>query len=153
RGYSPAATPPDVYCVAGASSHFATIRTVGAPGSEPCRPGLPAGGTDRDGREPGEGLGRPVVVAAPDALGARLALDIVGGCASRRSGRRRRGYLWMATGVPSTATCASSWMPTLSMRMQPWERALPSGSRRLVPSRPWMLIWPGPPSKCCSVLE
>ncbi len=48
---------------------------------------------------------------------------------SSRSSSNAQGMTW--TGVPSRATRASSRMPTLGMRMQPWERALPSGSARL----------------------
>ena len=46
----------------------------------------------------------------------------------------------------------SQEIAALVSRTQPWLRALPSGSSRLVPPRPWMATRPSPPSKVSSTL-
>ena len=49
------------------------------------------------------------------------------------------------TGVPSGMTRAIQRMLTSSTRTQPCDADEPSGSARLVPSRPWIATRPGPP--------
>ena len=50
--------------------------------------------------------------------------------------------------LPAGATATAS-----STRTQPCERAVPSGSARLAPPRPWIATWPGPPPKRSSTSE
>ena len=66
---------------------------------------------------------------------------------SRASSRRRArtSQAWIMTGVPGSTDRANHSTAPLSRRMHPCERAVPSGSARLAPPRPWIATRPGPP--------
>lgn len=61
------------------------------------------------------------------------------------TGQRRRGQRWMRTGVPGTTVRASHSTSAFATRTQPCDLAVPSGSARLAPPRPWIATRPGPP--------
>ena len=86
-------------------------------------------------------LSQPGVLPSPPGFLARFSvLNRLFGWSVKQQRQRR-----MRTGVPVGTVRASQRTSALVTRTQPWERALPSRSRRLAPERPWMAMRPGPP--------
>ncbi len=63
----------------------------------------------------------------------------------RAAARPRQPRARVRTGVPGGTVRAIQLTGPLSIRTQPCERALPSGSAKLAPARPWIATRPGPP--------